>query len=183
MNFSISCCRFLRDFIKLYCLNTFEQSHVKHIIVQCRVGYFDRFILEQLDRHDCYNCLKMSEIRRFFFFWGSGNPLEKRPIYIFFYHPSNRHLAGCQMTTERWVLFWLILINVPIFTPKAYLYLRFWRYQCLKIPLTVYLFKPTSQGSGLFSPYYHFCCTSFSLWCFPCGPRLHLTASMAQAGN
>lgn len=182
MNFSISFCRFLRDLIKLYCLNTFEQSHVKHIIGQCRVGYFDRFILEQLDRHDCYNCLKMSEIRRFFFFLGLRKSFREEIYFLFFFNqPSNRHLAGCQITTERWVL-WL-LINVPIFTPKAYLCLRVWRYQCLKIPLTVYLFKPTSLGSGLFSPYYHFCCTSFSLWFLPCGPRPHLTASMAQAGN
>ena len=126
-----------------------------------------------------WKCQKLGDF--FFFSWGSGNPLEKRSIFYFFYQPSNRHLAGYQITTERWVL-WL-LINVPICTPKAYLCLRVWRYQCLKIPLTVYLFKPTSLGSGLFSPYCHFCCTSFSLWFFPCGPRLHLTASMAQAGN
>ena len=96
------------------------------------------------------------------FLWGSGNPLEKRLLFIYFFsHPSNRYLAGCRMMTERWVL-WL-LINVPIFTPKAYLCLGVWRYQCLKIPLTVCLFKPTSLGSGLFSLYYHFCRASFSV--------------------
>lgn len=126
-----------------------------------------------------WKCQKLGD---FFFFLGLRKSFREEIYFLFFfYQPSNRHLAGCQITTERWVL-WL-LINVPIFTPKAYLCLRVWRYQCLKIPLTVYLFKPTSLGSGLFSPYYHFCCTSFSLWFLPCGPRPHLTASMAQAGN
>ena len=198
-----------RSYYALLSKYIWEQNHVKHIIVQCRVGYFDRFILEQLDRHvtviTVWKCQKLGDIWRrkwqptpvllpgkfhglrgssepgrlqsmglqrvgqdwatsltFTFSLGLRKSFREETFFIYFFsHPSNRYVAGCRMMTERWVL-WL-LINVPIFTPKAYLCLGVWRYQCLKIPLTVCLFKPTSLGSGLFSLYYHFCRASFSV--------------------
>lgn len=133
MNFSISFCRFLRDLIKLYCLNTFEQSHVKHIIGQCRVGYFDRFILEQLDRHDCYNCLKMSEIRRFFFFLGLRKSFREEIYFLFFFFINQAidiWLGARSQQKDGCYDFWLMFLFLP---PRLTFVLGFedtsvWRY-------------------------------------------------------
>ena len=57
-----------RSYYALLSKYIWEQNHVKHIIVQCRVGYFDRFILEQLDRHvtviTVWKCQKLGDIWR-----------------------------------------------------------------------------------------------------------------------